>query len=50
MTLLSARLYERGPDHRYLSVFYLTTIGAFSAGAVGAIEKTSQVFQPDDGF
>jgi hypothetical protein len=32
------------------SFFYLTTIGVFSAGAEGAIEKINQVFQPDDRF
>jgi hypothetical protein len=30
--------------------FYLTTIDVFSVDAAGAIENTSQVFQPDDRF
>jgi hypothetical protein len=33
-----------------LAALYLTTIGVFSADAIGAIENTSQVFQPDDRF
>ena len=33
-----------------LAAFYLTTIGVFSVDAIGAIENTSQVFQPDDRF
>jgi hypothetical protein len=33
-----------------LAVFYFTTIGVFSVDAIGAIENTSQVFQPDDRF
>ena len=32
------------------AVFYLTTIGVFSVDAMGAIDNTSQVFQPDDRF
>ena len=34
----------------FSSCFYLTTIGVFSVGAEGAIEKTNHVFQPDDRF
>jgi hypothetical protein len=30
--------------------FYLTTIGVFSVDAMGAMENTSQVFQPDERF
>ena len=38
-------------DHRLsLVFFYLTTIGVLSAVPVGAIENTSQVFQPEDRF
>jgi hypothetical protein len=33
-----------------VAAFYLTTIGVFSVDAIGAIENTSQVFQPDDRF
>jgi len=33
-----------------LAAFHLTTIGVFSVDAIGAIENTSQVFQPDDRF
>ena len=33
-----------------LVFLYLTTIGVFCADAEGAIEKTNQVFQPDERF
>lgn len=45
-------VHEHGPDRivNTSTVLYLTTIGAFSVDAVGAIENTSQVFQPDERF